>query len=238
MHYLSIVIPAYNEEKKIAKDITAAYKYFKEYSIDGEVIIIDDGSTDQTYNIASGFSKQFPSLKVITYNKNRGKGYATKTGILGATGEYILLADSGLCVPFKCATIGLELLKPGVDIAIGSRKTSDERVKILVKQPFYRRFGSQIFKLLIQLFKVIPKGIDDSQCGFKLFKKEAAHNIFKKMFTNKFMWDIEMLRRAKNENYTIVVFPVEWSNDSDTRFNPFIGSFENLFQVINIILRT
>lgn len=235
MHYLSVVIPAYNEEKKISKDIKEAYKYFSENNINGEVIVIDDGSKDQTFNTAKNLSSKYPSLKVINYGKNKGKGYAIKTGILQATREYILLVDSGLCVPFKFANHGLDLLKKGNDIAIGSRKTN---AKIIISQPLYRRLGSKLFHTIIKIFKIIPEGIEDTQCGFKLFKKDVAHNVFRKIFTEKFMWDIEMLRRASKEKYKIAAFPVEWSNDADTKFHPYIGSIENLLQIINIMFRT
>lgn len=235
MYQVSIVIPAYNEGKKISKDIEEGYKYFSENNINGEVIIVDDGSKDQTFNIAKSFSNKYPSLKVINYGRNVGKGYAIKTGILQATGEYILFADSGLCVPFKFANYGLGLLKKGSDIAIGSRKTN---AKIIISQPLYRKLGSKLFHAIIKIFKIIPEGIEDTQCGFKLFRKDVAHNIFRKIFTEKFMWDIEMLRRASKEKYKIATFPVEWSNDADTKFHPYIGSIENLLQIINIMFRT
>ena len=98
--------------------------------------------------------------------------------------------------------------------------------------------GSRFFQFLIKTFSLIPKDVEDTQCGFKLFKKEVANKIFKRLFTEKFMWDIEMLRIANKEKYKLSVFPVEWSNDPDTRYNPLIGSFENLLQIINIMLRT
>lgn len=238
MYHLSIIIPAYNEEKKISKDIEAVFKYFNEYSINGELIIVNDGSKDQTYNIASNFKTKFSSLQVITYEKNKGKGYAVKTGVMQSSGEYVLVTDSGLCVPFKCANVGLELLKRGNDIAIGSRRIADKEAKIIIQQPLYRQLGSKLFHFLLSVTNTIPRNIQDTQCGFKLLKKEVAHNIFKRLITKKFMWDIEMLRIASKEKYKIAVFPVEWSNDSDTRFNPYIGSIENLLQIINIILRT
>lgn len=238
MYHLSIVIPAYNEEKKISKDIEAAYKYFNEYSIRGEVIIVNDGSQDQTYNIAFSFSKKYSSLRVLTYEKNQGKGYAIKTGILEATGEVIMFADAGLCVPFKYANTGLDLLKNGNDIAIGSRRSQDNKTKILVKQPLYRTLGSKLFQFLIKSFNLISRDIEDTQCGFKLFNKQIAHSIFKKLVTKKFMYDIEILRLASKEGYKIAVFPVEWSNDPDTRFNPLFGSLENFLQIIYIIVKT
>ena len=238
MYKLSVVIPAYNEEKKISKDIEAVFKYFKENLINGELIVVNDGSKDQTFNVANSYSSKIPNLKALTYAKNRGKGYAIKTGVLQAQGEFILVVDSGLCVPFKCTNTGIELLNKENDIAIGSRKEKEQKAKIIVKQPLYRRLGSKIFHSMIKIVKLIPEGIEDTQCGFKLFKKEVAHNIFKNLFTEKFMWDIEVLRVARKKKYKIAVFPVEWSNDSDTKFNPYIGSIENLLQIINIMLRT
>lgn len=238
MPYLSIVIPAYNEERKISRDIEAVYEYFKVYKIDGELIVVNDGSRDKTYEVANSYVHKFPSLRVIGYKKNKGKGYAVKTGVLQANGEYILVADSGLCVPFKLANDGLALLRSGNDIALGSRRTSDNKARIIIKQPLYRQLGSKLFQFLIQSFNLIPQGVNDTQCGFKLFKREIAKKIFSKLFTEKFMWDIEVLRLATKEKYKIAVFPVEWSNDPDTRYNPFVGSFENLCQIINIIIRT
>ena len=235
MTHLSVVIPVFNEENKISKDIEAVYKYFNENSINGELIIVDDGSRDKTCDIAKSFSKHYPNLKVINYKNNRGKGYAVKIGMLAATKEYVLFADSGLCVPFKYANDGLKLLNEGYDIAIGSRR---QNAKILLKQPLYRRLGSNVFDFLIKTFKIIPEGIEDTQCGFKLFKKEIAHKLFKKIFTDKFMWDIELLRIVNKEKYKIGIFGVEWSNDPDTRFNPIAGSFENLLQIAKIIVRT
>ena len=236
MYSLSVVIPAYNEEKKIFRDIEAVYEFFKENSIDGELIIVDDGSKDNTFKAASEFKSKYASLKILTYEKNRGKGYAVKIGILEASGENILFADAGLCVPYRCAELGIELLEKGDDIAIGSRRTN--ATKIVQKQPFYRQFGSKIFHFLIKTFKIIPEGVQDTQCGFKLFKRDIAHAMFKKLFTEKFMWDIEILRIAQKEKYKIGVFPVEWSNDPDTKFRPYIGSMENMVQILNIILRT
>lgn len=238
MYDLSVVIPAYNEEKKISDDIKSVFDYFSLYKINGELIIVDDGSKDKTKNIAESFTHNFQSLRIISYNPNKGKGFAVKKGILEASGKVILLVDAGLCVPFHFANFGLDLLKNSNDIALGSRRINKKETNILLRQPLYRRLGSKLFHFLITICKLIPEGMEDTQCGFKLFKKEIAHNIFTKMFTEKFMWDIEMLRIAKKNNYKIATFPVEWKNDPDTKFRPLIGSVENLIQIINIALRT
>lgn len=238
MYDLSIVIPAYNEEKKIAKDIEAVFNYFKEYEINGELVVVDDGSHDKTLEIAKSYENKFPALKVISYGKNQGKGYAIKTGILEAKGDYILFADSGLCVPFKCANLGINPLKGGADIALGSRRTMDNKAKVIVSQPLYRRLGSKAFHFLIHLLGFVPKGVEDTQCGFKMFKKEVAHSIYKKCQVKGFMIDLEMLRIANKEKYKIAIFPVEWSNDPDTRYHAVIGSIQNLLQIIGIVIRT
>ncbi len=237
MYELSIVIPAYNEGKKISKDIEAVFSFFNNSSINGELIIVNDGSKDNTYNIALSFKEKYSDLKVLTYEQNKGKGFATKTGMLSASGKYILLADAGLCVPYSYAHKGVELLESGADIAIGSRRGDQSKIKIVKKQPLYRQLGSKCFQILIQMVKLIPPGIEDTQCGFKLFKKEVANNIFKDLITEKFMWDIEVLRRAVKNKYKVIPFPVEWGNDPDSRFNPLIGSFENIWQIINIMVR-
>lgn len=238
MYDLSIVIPAYNEEKKIVKDIEAVYKFFNENSFNGELVIVDDGSSDDTKKIVQSQIKNYPNLKLVDYGENKGKGYALRKGMVEAQGKYILFADSGLCVPFKCALQGIELLKDGSDIAIGSRRGKNNESTIVIQQPLYRRAGSKVFYFLIKAINLIPKGIYDTQCGFKLFKKEAAHKIYSECFTDGFMIDIESLRRAVKLNYKVTPFSIEWSNDPDTRYNPLFGSFQNLLQIVNILLKT
>lgn len=238
MYDLSIVIPAFNEEKKISLDIETVYNYFSENLISGELVIVDDGSTDKTKSVAEGFKEKYKTLKVISYGGNKGKGYALKTGILEASGKYILFADSGVCVPYKCSKLGIKLLEEGFDIALGSRRTKDNSAKIVVNQPLYRRVGSKIFYFLIKILNLIPEGILDTQCGFKLFKKDIAHKIYSECKIKGFMIDLEMLRRAHKQKFKIAAFPVEWSNDSDTRYKPLSGSIQNVLQIIKIILTT
>ena len=235
MYDLSIVIPAYNEEKKIISDIEAVYKFFKENSINGELIIVNDGSKDKTFEIASGEKSKYPSLEIITYKTNRGKGYALRQGMVNAKGKHVLFADSGLCVPYKCVFEGIKLLENGADIAIGSRRTKNNDSTILIPQPLYRRIGSKVFYFLMKIFGLIPKGIFDTQCGFKVFKKDVAHKIYSECFTNGFMIDLEMIKRGLKLKYKIEQFPVTWSNDADSRYKPVSGSFKNMVQILKIM---
>ena len=233
--FLTIVIPAYNEERKIIDDLNIVYDYFEKQNYVFEVIVVDDGSADNTYKVLCLNKSDFDNLKVISYEKNKGKGYAVKVGVLEAKSKFILFADAGTCVPYEDSEKGLNLLlQDSCEIAIGSRAHGDAR--ILLEQPRYRRMGSMAFGVIARwLMNVNP--IKDTQCGFKLFKYKVAQDLFSKQKTDGFMFDIEMILNAKKQNYRIEEFPVEWSNDPDTRFNPISGSFRNMLELFKIRCR-
>lgn len=230
--YLSIVIPCYNESKKIHKDIEEVFKFFNTFNINGELIIIDDGSKDDTYKAAERFTNMCPGLKVIRYKNNRGKGYALKTGILSASGEYILFADSGLCVPFDNVFRGIKVLENGAHIGIGSRRA--EGSKIVKSQPWYRILGSMVFQFIVKSIIGLPEEVNDSQCGFKVFPKSVAHWLYGQCVIERFMIDIEMILRAKKANLKMAEFSVEWTNDPDTRYSLVKGTIQNMKQLIKI----
>lgn len=235
--YLSLVIPAYNEEKKIASDLDAVYHYLKKQPYKHEVLVVDDGSLDKTHEIVKSFEQKYKTLRCIRYNQNRGKGYAVKTGVLQAKGEYILFVDAGSCVPYKDVEKGLKLLYSGYDVALGSRALI--KSEILQKQPRYRRIGSQIFGFIVRWFMGVNP-IQDTQCGFKVFKQEAAYAIFRKNRIDGFMFDTETILNAKRMSFRLKEFPVTWRNDPDTRFNPILGSirnFKELWKIKTSILR-
>lgn len=229
---LSIIIPAYNEEKKIAKDIEEAEEFIKKNNIDGEVIVSTDGITDKTNDIVSKLQKKYKKLLLLADKGKIGKGAAIKKGVKIAKGEYILFADAGLCVPYHDAKRGLALLLKGYDCAMGSRAVTGS--KILKKQPLYRYLGSKLFKALIHKVLQIPSHIKDTQCGFKLYRSSVAKKVFGELKTNKMMFDIEIILRLKKYNYKMVSFPVEWKNDEDTKFDPLIGTFHNFEDLYKI----
>ncbi len=227
---LSIVIPAYNEEKKICEDLSQVYNFLNRQSYGYEVLMVDDGSKDKTYEIGKSLESKYKNLRCIRYEKNRGKGYAVKTGILQAKGEYILFSDAGTCVPYQEVERGLHLLQDGYDVAIGSRILPES--KIILKQPLYRQLGSKGFNFIIRWFMGIR--MRDTQCGFKVFKREAAHQIFSKNRIDRMMFDIETIFNATKLGFKMKEFPVTWKNDPDTRFNPFWGSIVNLKELFII----
>ena len=190
---ISIIIPAYNEEKKIEKDIREVYAFLKKTKINGEVIVSTDGVTDQTNNIVKKLQKEFSTLKLLAEKEKIGKGAAIKKGVKIATGKYIMFADAGLCVPFKFINDGLIKINQGFDVALASRASKDS---IIVKsQPLYRKIGSKVFGFLVRNLIKIPEHIKDTQCGFKIYKKEVAKKIFRALQTEAFMFDIELILR-------------------------------------------
>jgi dolichyl-phosphate beta-glucosyltransferase len=227
--HLSVVIPCFNEARKIETDIQAALDYFGSRNYSFELILVDDGSSDGTAAIL----EQAKACSTICYQPNRGKGYAVRTGMLAATGRYRLFADAGLCVPYSEIEKGLALLESGADVAIGSRKMAESQV--VEQQAGYRRIGSSVFGMLVRNWMGLR--YSDTQCGFKLFTARAAERLFSAARIDGFMFDAETLINARKFGLTVKEFPVEWRADPDSRYKPFSGSFRNLIELVRIQLQ-
>jgi dolichyl-phosphate beta-glucosyltransferase len=229
---VSIVIPAYKEAGKIARDIAAADAFLRSRPSGGEILLVDDGSPDATAAVARELQAQYSTLRVVSYARNRGKGHAIAQGVLQARCAAILFADAGLCVPYDIATIGIAMLELDMcDIAHGSRRM---RGSVLRAQPVYRRLGSYAYKLVVHAAMGVPRYISDTQCGFKLYRREAARELYADLLTDGFMFDVEIILRALRRGYRILEFPVLWSNDADTRFDPVKGTVRNLRELARI----
>ena len=224
---LSIVIPAFEESKKIVRDIEAAADFIRNNNLTAEIIVVDDGSTDGTGEAAKSalhrmpYSKTPPgiSLKVQRLHCHRGKGCAIRTGIKQTTGEYVMFADSGCCVPYQNALRGLKLLKNNTcDIAHGSRKIPASQIK--KPQDFYRRICSGVFHRFVTACMKIPVELTDTQCGFKIYKGDVAWELYGACTTDGFIFDIEIILRACRAGYRIREFPLEWTSDRDSRLAP------------------
>ena len=226
--YVSVVIPCFNEARKIETDIEAALNYFRAQPYSFELILVDDGSSDGTPAIL-----EKSGAHAICYQPNRGKGYAVRTGMLQATGRYRLFADAGLCVPYSEIEKGMALLEVGADVAIGSRKMAESHV--VEQQAGYRRIGSTVFGLLVRNWMGLR--YSDTQCGFKLFTAEAAERLFAAARIDGFMFDAETLINARKFGLTVKEFPVEWRADPDSRYKPFSGSLRNLLELVRIQLQ-
>ncbi len=215
---LSIVIPAFDERNKIARDVKSAADFLAANSLTGQIIIVDDGSSDDTADIARAAEHGSIPLEVIRYQQNRGKGYAIKTGIAASTGDFVMFADCGCCVPFEDALTGLKLLKTGeVDIAHGSRAHKES--VICRPRNTYRKIMSRSFRFLTTVWLNIPSKLNDTQCGFKIYRGDIARKLYADCITEGFMFDIEIILRAARAGCRIEEFPIRWAWDHDSRLS-------------------
>ncbi len=215
----SIVIPAFEEGHKIARDVVAAAQFLKDHHLAGEVLVVDDGSRDHTAQAAQ--SAPVPDgveRRVIRYEPHRGKGYGVRLGMAQTTGQYTMFTDCGLCIPYDNARVGLDLLRSGAcDIAHGSRRHIQST--ILRNQIWHRRLISCTFKWTVRTILGVPRHLTDTQCGFKIYKGDVARDLYGQCVTDGFMFDIEIILRAVRKGYRINEFPVQWACDRDTRLS-------------------
>jgi len=217
---LSIVIPAYNEESKIKRDVEQAALFLNQHSMEGEIIVVDDGSEDRTVEAVSK-AQAGPSaeLNIIPLQKNRGKGFAVKTGILASKGEVVLFADSGTCVPYENALPSIKRIRDGeVDIALASRYAKETIIRR--NRPLPRRILSRLFHWAAVWIAGLPKKISDSQCGFKIYNGDVGRELFSQCLITGFLFDLEIILRALKKGCSITEFPVEWTCDLDSRLRP------------------
>lgn len=231
---LSIIIPAYEESSKIARDVEKAAEFLVGRGLEGEIIVVDDCSSDNTARVAR--DTEVPpavKLKVLSYKPHRGKGYAVRTGMAESTGKYAMFADSGLCVPYEEAFRGIELIEAGeCDIAHGSRKMRGCHIE--KAQSLYRRICSKMFHWIVIRDMGIPAEFTDTQCGFKVYKGDVARHVYGECITDGFTFDIETIMRAQKEGYRIKEFPIDWTCDPDSRLSPTRSSFQVLRELLTI----
>jgi len=216
---LSIVIPVYEESGKIARDVHEAAEFLSSQKMTGEILVVDDGSGDDTADAARQALPDPPegvSLEVIRYAEHRGKGYAVRTGMQRSSGDVAMFADSGSCVPYEEILHGLRLIQEGeCDIANGSRKM--EGCRIEHRQPFHRRICGNLFRRFVKGVMGIPTELTDTQCGFKMYRGDVARRLYGEAITDGSAFDIEIIMRARQAAYRIKEFPLRWACDPDSR---------------------
>lgn len=214
--YISVVIPAYNEENRIGNTLDNIIEYFGGKNKSLEIIVVDDGSTDETAKITNEYAEKHPFIHLIKKEKNEGKALAVKEGVLSAKGEFILFSDADLSTPInELKSLMKPIREEKAGVSIGSRAIIGSKVEI--HQPFYREFMGKFFNKLVQLL-ALP-GVFDTQCGFKLFTRESAMDIFPRMTVTNFSFDVEILAIARARDYHIAEVPVKWINSSETKLN-------------------
>jgi dolichyl-phosphate beta-glucosyltransferase len=207
--YLSVIIPAYNEEKRLPPTLRRVHEFLQGWGRSYEIVVIDDGSRDQTVARA----QPYPNLVVSPNEGNRGKGYSVRRGMLLAQGEYRLMTDADLSTPIEEVDRLLPLMQQSYDVVIASRALRESNVEI--RQPWYRENMGRVFNLWVQLLAV--PGLKDTQCGFKLFSAKSAEAIFRLAIMDGFSFDVEALFIARRLGYRIAEVPVTWRNDEATR---------------------
>lgn len=226
---ISIIIPAYNEESRIPSTLREIESYFSgKFSC--EIIVVDDGSTDKTYDVCREFFDKAGHGKVLRNINNRGKGYSVRRGMLEAKGKMRLFTDADMSTPIGEIEKLTAAIGEGYEVAIGSRSLSGSDIKL--RQPFYRESMGRVFNLFVQLVTI--RGIIDTQCGFKLFTEKASLDIFRRQHIDRFSFDVEILFIARKLGCRIKEVPIAWINSPASKVNPIIDSTKMLMDLFFI----
>lgn len=223
--YLSIVVPAYNETRRLGASIDAIRRWLDARGAPGEIVVVDDGSTDGTAEVAQTHRLDDRRVRVVRFSANRGKGAAVREGALASLGRLVLVTDADLSTPIEeLDRLLARMRETSSDIVIGSRALAGSRVE--VRQPFWRQWMGRGFNRIIRTLTDLP--YRDTQCGFKLLDREKTVPIFKKMVIDRFAYDVELLALARLAGLRILEEPVLWRNSPDSRVAPLRASW-NMF---------
>jgi len=232
--FLSVIVPVYNEEKRLDLPLPGAIHYLQSHFSNWEIIYSDDGSTDGTYERLLQIQKDFPHVFVIVKElENRGKGNAVCQGIKIARGNIVLFSDADFSTPIEETQKLLEKMAEGYDIVIGSRGLPDSNVEI--HQSWARETMGKIFNLIIRT--LLPVSFQDTQCGFKMFRTDAIRKIVPRLTISGFAFDVELLIAAETNQLKIAELPVTWRNVRDSKVHPIRNSLEMLKDVLAIRYR-
>jgi len=224
--FLSIVIPAHNEENRLPNTLEQVFRFLKEQPFTSEVIIVENGSTDKTLEVAEAFARKHNNVRVL--QSERGKGAAVKCGMLEAQGEYRFMCDADLSMPVEEIDKFIPPTLKDYDIAIASREAKGA---VRYNEPAYRHLGGRGINLLIQVL-ILP-GLNDTQCGFKCFSARATNDIFELQTLNGWSFDIELLHIARRHGYHIHEVPIHWYHHPDTK----VSALRDALQMIKDIFR-
>ncbi|MCS7256551.1 MAG: glycosyltransferase family 2 protein [Thermomicrobium sp.] len=213
---LSLIIPAYNERDRIITTLETVTDFLEQGEIDYEVIVVSDGSTDGTDELASQFARTHPRVRLVAYRPNRGKGFAVRTGVATSRGRYVAFIDADLAVPISVVGAFLEALQDGYDIVVASRHHPESTVA--APPPWKRRVMSQVFAWLVR--RLVIDAFPDTQCGAKGFRADIARKLFARQQIDHFSFDAEILFLALREGYAIKEIPITLYYTPTTSIRP------------------
>jgi len=226
----SFVIPAYNESARIRPTLHALLRHTQEQNWDAEILVVNDGSTDDTAQIVREYGKSHPQVLLLENPGNRGKGYSVRNGMLHARGDICLFTDADLSSPIEEARKLFDAIARGADIAIGSRWL---RVEMQTeRQPLYRQVFGRIFNLALRV--ILGLHFADTQCGFKAFRRSAAQRIFPLQRIERWGWDPEILFLARRAGLQVEEVPVLWAHSEGTRLHPFRDGIKMFVEVLRV----
>jgi len=228
--FLSIIIPAYNEERRLPLYLAKVLEYLELQKINYEIIIVDDGSHDSTAEFVTRFVQDNIRIKLIRLPRNSGKGYAVRTGMLQATGKLRLFTDADGATPITELEQLLKAIDRGADVAIASRAMKDDSCTI--NAHLHRKVIGAIFNFIVTTLTI--KGIHDTQCGFKLFTDEAAEAVFPRQHIDDFGFDVEILYLCQRNGYRVAEVPVNWTDIAGSKVNLIRDSlrmFADIFKI-------
>jgi dolichyl-phosphate beta-glucosyltransferase len=227
--WLSIVVPSFNEELRLPASLERIARYVSAVGRPSEVIVVDDGSTDRTAEVAARYADRIANLRVVGNGRNRGKGYSVRHGMQEARGEYVLFTDADLSAPIEEADKLLGALH-GHEVAIGSRAM--DRSLIQVHESPFREFAGIVFNRIVRIVLRLP--FVDTQCGFKAFRREPCRILFEQQRIERFGFDPELLYLARHHRLRAIEIPVLWSHSPATKINMMRDSIQMFVDVFTI----
>jgi glycosyltransferase involved in cell wall biosynthesis len=226
----SIIIPAYNESQRIVPTLDRILTYITEQAWDAELIVVNDGSRDDTAKIVQRYVERNPVIRLVENPGNRGKGYSVRNGMLNAHGELLLFSDADLSSPIEEAPKLFRAIEDGADVAIGSRWLRSDLQT--ARQPLHRQLFGRVFNLALRI--ILGLKFKDTQCGFKAFTRSAAQSIFPLQRIERWGFDPELIFLAKKQRLRIVEVPVKWAHDEGGRINPLRDGLRMFVEVLKI----
>lgn len=228
---ISVVIPAYNEEKNIGNTLALVLEYFQSKDWPIEIIVSEDASQDKTVEVVESFMRRDGAVRLLRNLQNRGKGSSVRKAVLEAMGEYILFTDADNSTPIEeIEKLVSALQHRKCDIAIASRALAKSKIEIA--QPLYRQVMGKVFNIFVRIF--LGLNLRDTQCGFKCFPREIGKKVFSLQRLERFCFDAELLYIAKKKGYRILEIPVVWRNRADSKVRPLQDAtrmFRDLYQI-------